>query len=283
MKINHWRKKATLLLLTFSLASLPGMISAAEQPEMTSVVIDGEKLETTTLSQNGHMMVPASFLSKTGATVGWDEQKQAVVLQREKSQLVLPSGKSHAALYLEDKNKWKRDELSLTTINQADATYIPFRYAVETLGMSVQFDPARETVSIHTTVKPKRNQNEDIEWLYRITEAEAGGEGYKGKVAVAATILNRVESPDWPNTIKDVIFQVVEINGIKYYQFSPVKDGRIHKVSVTEETKKAVQEALNGKDPTKGAVVFYNPKKTDNKWVRSRDVTSTIGAHVFAQ
>ncbi|MBP1934446.1 hypothetical protein [Ammoniphilus resinae] len=76
--------------------------------EMTRFVIDGHELETITFSQNGHMMVPATI---------WDEQKQAVVLQREEDQLVLPSGKSHAALCLEDKNKWKRDELSLTTIN----------------------------------------------------------------------------------------------------------------------------------------------------------------------
>ncbi|MBP1934440.1 cell wall hydrolase [Ammoniphilus resinae] len=283
MKKNQWSIKAALLLLTCSLTSLPGIISAQEQTEMTRVVIDGQELETTTFSQNGHMMVPATFLSKIGTTVGWDEQKQAVVLQREKNQLVLPSGKSHAALYVEDQSKWRKDEIGLTIMNQADATYIPFRYAVESLGMNVHFDPAQEAVSIDTTIKPKQNQSNEIKWLYRITEAEAGGESYQGKVAVAASILNRVESPDWPNTIKDVIFQVVEQNGKKYYQYSPVKDKRIYQVSVTEETRKAVQEALNGKDPSKGAVVFFNPDKTDNKWVRTREVTGTIGDHVFAQ
>ncbi|MCF2939501.1 cell wall hydrolase [Paenibacillus alkaliterrae] len=124
---------------------------------------------------------------------------------------------------------------------------------------------------------------EDLKWLYQVTEAEAGGESYKGKTAVAASILNRVKSPDWPMTIQDTIFQVTKYNGISYYQYSPVLDKRIYEVTPSAERKKAVQAALNGEDPSKGAVVFYNPGKTDNQWVRSKEVTVIIGNHVFAK
>lgn len=79
-----------------------------------------------------------------------------------------------------------------------------------------------------------------------------------------------------------MIFQVVEVNGTEYYQFSPVADGRIYEVEPTEETYRAVQDALNGMDPTNGAAVFYNPDKTSNRWVQERPVSTTIGGHIFS-
>ena len=125
--------------------------------------------------------------------------------------------------------------------------------------------------------------DEDLKWFYRIVEAEAGGESYEGKVAVAASILNRVNSDEWPDTITETIFQVTTYNGVSYYQYSPVLDRRIYEVTPSEETIQAVHEALQGSDPSNGAIVFYNPAKTNNQWVRSREVTTVIGNHVFAK
>jgi len=116
----------------------------------------------------------------------------------------------------------------------------------------------------------------EIDLLARLVQAEAGGEPYTGKVAVAASVLNRVRSSRYPNTLSGVIYQVVD----GYYQYSPVLDGRI-KLPATWVDYKAVQDALNGWDPSYGALGFYNPAKTSNWWVRSQPVTTVIGNHVF--
>lgn len=88
----------------------------------------------------------------------------------------------------------------------------------------------------------------DQKILERIVEAEAGGESFKGKVLVANVILNRVKSKKFPNSIEGVVFS--------HKQFSPISDGRYYTVHVSNDTKKAVEAALNGKDPSKGALYF---------------------------
>ncbi len=117
----------------------------------------------------------------------------------------------------------------------------------------------------------------DIDLLARLVQAEAGGEPYPGKVAVAATVLNRVESPRYPNTIPGVIYQV------SYgYQYCPVRNGTINRPA-GDEARRAVLEALEGNDPTGGALSFYNPAKSWNAWIRSRPVLARIGSHLFVR
>ena len=127
---------------------------------------------------------------------------------------------------------------------------------------------------------PKSNPSfsaSDLDLLARLVRAEAEGESFEGKVAVAATILNRLKDPRYPSSIPGIIYQVTDG---RYYQYSPVLDGRIN-LSATTETIRAVEYALKGWDPSKGAVGFYNPAKTTNTWVRSHPITVTIGGHVF--
>jgi len=116
----------------------------------------------------------------------------------------------------------------------------------------------------------------DLDLFARLVHAEASGEPFIGQVAVAASVLNRIKSPLYPNTLRGVIYQVV--NG--FYQYSPVKDGRIN-LSANDSARRAVQEALGGSDPSRGATGFYNPRKTSNQWVRNQPVTTVIGNHVF--
>lgn len=118
----------------------------------------------------------------------------------------------------------------------------------------------------------------DQDLLARLVHAEAKGEPYAGKVAVATVVLNRVASPDFPNTIKSVIYQ--KSNG--YYAFTPVKNGAINQPA-DEASKKAVKEALAFKGSGKGSLFFFNPKTAVSKWVFSREVTVTIGNHRFAK
>ncbi len=110
--------------------------------------------------------------------------------------------------------------------------------------------------------------------LARLVEAEAKGEPYEGKVAVATVVLNRVDSPLYPDTITEVIYQD--------RQFTPVANGEINKPA-SEESKRAVNEALAFHGLGQGSLYFYNPKKTDDQWVRTKNTTIVIGDHVFAK
>lgn len=112
----------------------------------------------------------------------------------------------------------------------------------------------------------------EINLLAKIISAESRGEPYEGQVAVGAVILNRIDHPSFPNTVSGVIFQPLA--------FSCVKDGQINE-PVSDLSIKAAQDAINGWDPTGGAIYYYNPIKTTNKWIYSRDVICTIGNHKF--
>ncbi len=116
----------------------------------------------------------------------------------------------------------------------------------------------------------------DIDLLARLVEAEAGGEPYEGKVAVAATVLNRLKDARFPKSISGVIYQVID----GYYQYTPVLNGQIN-LPASNSSYQAAKDALAGWDPTYGANGFYNPAKTWDQWVRSNPVTTSIGNHVF--
>ncbi len=112
----------------------------------------------------------------------------------------------------------------------------------------------------------------NVNLLARIISAESRGEPYTGQVAVGAVVLNRVQHPSFPDTIAGVIYQ----KGA----FTAVDDGQFWE-PVSDSAYNAARDALNGWDPTGGAIYYYNPKKTSNKWIRSRPVITTIGDHLF--
>lgn len=114
--------------------------------------------------------------------------------------------------------------------------------------------------------------NNDVYLLARAINGEARGEPYAGQVAVGAVILNRVKHPSFPNTVAGVIYQPGA--------FTAVDDGQID-AAMTSSCEKAARDALNGWDPTGGAIYYYNPVTATNKWIRSRPIILTIGKHVF--
>ena len=142
---------------------------------------------------------------------------------------------------------------------------------------NVVTDNRGETIFVSAAInKEDKYTPAELELLARLVHAEAGGEPFVGQVAVAASVLNRVNSPKFPNTLPGVINQVV--NGC--YQYSPVLDGRINRPA-SDSARRAIEEALNGSDPSGGATGFYNPRKTSNWWVRTRPVVCVIGQHIF--
>jgi N-acetylmuramoyl-L-alanine amidase len=118
----------------------------------------------------------------------------------------------------------------------------------------------------------------DKELMARLVRAEAVGEPYAGKVAVATVILNRVASPDFPNSVREVIYQIS--NG--HYAFTPVQNGQINQPA-DAASKNAVNEALAFQGKGNGSLFFYNPKTAVSDWIFSREVTVTIGNHRFAK
>lgn len=118
---------------------------------------------------------------------------------------------------------------------------------------------------------PASTEN-NIYLLARIISAEARGETYSGQVAVGAVVLNRVEHPSFPDTLSGVIYQ----NGA----FTAIVDGQFNE-PIAESAYNAARDALNGQDPSGGAIYYYNPDKTSNKWIRSRPVIKRIGKHLF--
>ncbi|MCD8377021.1 MAG: spore cortex-lytic enzyme [Oscillospiraceae bacterium] len=108
--------------------------------------------------------------------------------------------------------------------------------------------------------------------LARVISAEARGEPYEGQVAVGAVILNRVEHPSFPATIAGVVFQPGA--------FSCMDDGQIDE-EVTESAIRAAREALNGSDPTGGAIYYFNPGTATSSWIWSRPLLTVIGSHRF--
>lgn len=114
----------------------------------------------------------------------------------------------------------------------------------------------------------------NLNLLTRLVYAEARGEPYSGQVAVAAVVLNRVSSPSFPNTVSGVVYQ----SGA----FDAVSDGQIN-MTPDSTAKKAAQDAINGWDPSYGAIYYFNPSTATNKWIWSRPVTVVIGKHRFCK
>lgn len=131
-----------------------------------------------------------------------------------------------------------------------------------------------QTLKIPAAISPSEK-----ELLARLVHAEAEGEPYAGKVAVALVVLNRVDHPDFPNTVKEVIEEVTPSG---HYAFSPVLDGRIHN-EPSEEARRAVEEAIAFRGQGRGSLYFYNPKTATNHWNATRTETIRIGEHVFAK
>jgi len=118
----------------------------------------------------------------------------------------------------------------------------------------------------------------DKDLIARLVSAEAKGEPYAGKVAVATVILNRLDHPDFPNTVRDVIYQIDH----GYYAFTPVQNGTINQPA-DAQSKKAVTEAVAYRGQGNGSLYFYNPNTASSSWIYSRPVTVTIGNHRFAK
>lgn len=154
---------------------------------------------------------------------------------------------------------------------------------VNAMGISSMAASGQRIVDYQTLDKELvyKLSEEELETLLRIVEAEAGGEDEEGKLLVANVVLNRVENDKFPDTVTEVVFQ--QENGVT--QFSPIRNGRYWRVEISEETKAAVQRALEGEDISGGALFFAARKYADNnkmKWFdENLDFLFVHGGHEF--
>ncbi|GAB3804772.1 hypothetical protein GCM10028868_32660 [Virgibacillus kimchii] len=125
---------------------------------------------------------------------------------------------------------------------------------------------------------PNSLTHQEKELMAKMVHAEAKGEPYAGKVAVATVILNRVDSPDFPDTVSGVIYEKVA----GHYAFTPVQNGTLYE-GYADEDMKAVEEAEAFRGQGNGSLYFYNPDKVDSDWVLTRDTILKIGGHRFAK
>jgi len=125
-----------------------------------------------------------------------------------------------------------------------------------------------------TTARKGTSRSNEAYTLAQCIHGEARGESYTGQVAVGAVILNRVDDPRFPKTIAGVIFQPGA--------FTAVDDGQMFQPP-GDSALKAAKDALNGWDPSGGALYYYNPAKTTNKWIWSRPIIKVIGKHYFCK
>lgn len=128
--------------------------------------------------------------------------------------------------------------------------------------------------SSSTSSGTSSSNSSNVNLLARLIYGEARGEPYTGQVAVGAVVMNRVKSSSFPNSISGVIYA----SGA----FDAVRDGQIN-LTPNSDAKKAAQDALNGWDPSYGAIYYFNPSTATNKWIWSRPMTVTIGRHRFCK
>ena len=154
-----------------------------------------------------------------------------------------------------------------------DLTYKAVRYFQSKNGLSVDGIVGSKTAEkLGIQLSTGRDDGTDAYLLGKLVYAEARGEPYQGKVAVAAVVLNRVRSSQFPNSISAVIYQPGA--------FSVISDGQIS-FSPDAEALRAAKDALAGADPTGGCLFYYNPKKTSNSYMLSKPVALSIGNHRF--
>ena len=159
---------------------------------------------------------------------------------------------------------WAWNEAVHETVRaEEDSTTLPEEKGKEEAAEEVDMEPE----------KRYEPDEKEMELLARAVYSEARGETFEGQVAVAAVILNRLEDRDFPNTIAGVIFQP--------WAFTAVADGQFW-YTPNKTSFEAVETALEGEDPSEGALYYYNPAGARSRWIFTRPVIKRIGRHLFA-
>ena len=270
--------KKTISIITAAMC-FGGISAKAATP--VDVSVNGNLIETNSniYIKDGYTMLPAR---KLGEILGcedilWDNNSKKATFKTQNDELTVQANSKIAYLNGSKKNMPVPCEI----VN--DKTYLSARFLCEAFGADVSWNDKTHTVYIK---KDGINVNQehletdythhDLEWLAKIVHAEAQGELHDGKVAVANVVINRKESPLFPDSIYDVVLDK------KYgVQFTPAINGAIYN-NPSKESYKAAKQALFGNNIVSNCLYFLNPKKASSLWiVNNRKFYQSIGNHDF--
>ncbi len=274
-----------LTLLTLLLVSpLPSMAAKEDinfDTPITMTVNDTFiQMDTKPFLYNGTTFVPVRFVSEAiGAeSVTWDTQTDTATIYHEGTVIELPKGKDGGYV----NGRYVPIENGIRLVDER--LFVPVRFVCEELSCEVDwiFDTytvniRKEGVTVPSHLMGNRGYSDDeIYWLSRIIHAESRGEPMRGKIAVGNVVLNRVKSPEYPNTIYGVIFD--RKHGV---QFSPVLDGSIYHTPYGDSVV-AAKRALEGENVVGSCLFFLNPVSAQSHWITSnRPFYTVIANHHF--
>ena len=248
--------------------ALGGLFLLSAPAQAAVLTLDGEPLNTgDALIYENTTFVPLRNVIQEllpGSAVWWEDGRAAV--QAEGISLTAQPG-DNALVY-----NGSRVDLPQSVRLEAGRTLVPIRPLATLLGLEVNWDPATGEVALTTP----GDEHDELYWLSRIISAESQGECWEGKIAVGNVVLNRVASPDFPDTIYGVIFDD-RWGG----QFEPVRNGTVY-YEPTAESVRAAVACLAGANEVGDSLYFLAPELTDNHWtMENRTFVTTIGAHWF--
>ena len=264
--LAHGRKN-TARLLCGVLAGLT-LTGSANAARSVPVQVDGTLLPGQSYLDDGVTYVPLRYLLDAlgGWEILWDHTTQQAVAVSE--QRTLRANPAKDQITVDDETF--SGQVSL----EKGRTYVPLRLVAEVLGNHVEWDPYLSGAAI--TSSTAAHNAVDLYWLSRIIYAESGAEPMDGQIAVGNVVLNRVASPEFPNSVAGVIFD--RVNGT---QFEPVENGSVYRPPSPRSAEAAVR-VLNGDNTIGSAMYFYAPALSQGIWIQNnRTFLKTIGCHRF--
>ena len=267
------QKRVSCLVLTLALfAALSAHAVAAESN--CNVVVDGKALSNTitkVIGQNTYVSYwPVVSAMYPEATVAWENGQS--VARADGLTLCVPVGGQY--LVANGRYLYVADGVQV----ENGSILVPAQALAKALGASVGWDGVNQCAVFQSGSGPIASgdtyyNSDSVYWLSRIIYAESGNQSLEGKIAVGNVILNRVADSQFPNTIKDVIFQ--------RNQFTPVSNGSIYR-NPSAESVIAAKLCLDGANTVGNSLFFVNPYVSPNSWAsRNRTCVATIGAHAF--
>ena len=270
--------KFLLLLMLIFLSLIPFSISASEDHMMIDIEVNGTKIHTDSAPfiERGTVYVPIRAISESlNLSCDWSSSDRYALIEDDYNTL----------RFLPDKNLCfvNGKKQVLKTHIKKGRIMVPVRFVSENFSSDVSWDDKyyrvlieNDDVSVPSHLKDKTYNQDEVYWLSRIINAEAGGESEKGLIAVGNVVLNRVKSKLFPNTIYGVIFD--KKGGV---QFEPVINGSIYKAP-SHKSISAAKKALSGVNTAGKSLYFLNPRIAQNSWiVKNRTFYKSIGNHDF--
>lgn len=247
--------------------------SASADSRTVSAAVNGRTITEEALLTDGTTYVPIrSFMRALGDfTVQWEDETHSAVAAGDGHYVAAPVGKTK--VYVNGNTLTAPGKTKVRN----GATYIPLRLVAEELGLLVQWDSARQCAVVSGELPSSYRSEEDFYWLSRIISAESRGESLIGQIAVGNVVLNRVNSAEFADSVKNVVFEVDS----GYVQFEPVSNGTVYD-EPSYRSVIAAKMALAGYNTAGKSLYFFSPALSSGSWIRAnRTYLTTIGCHQF--